>query len=333
MSVDLNVYVVCEQLVWLAPERRSTRPLICAARKGHRCTSCDISVLVDESAEDLGAPQSAGVEVVYRDGCPWASGGRPAPELHRRDGQDAVDDVEQHFVRQPSTMRRAAVLAQVDRDALAALVRRGRSTKNMSTKRLPCSSSGIRRVGGNVQRPGETDRPGPPRAPAGGLAHRLGSTTGQPHRGHRGPDRATAPQAGRGELHAAWRHPWVISTLIMGSPARRHPTRLRAAGPNPMPLCRERRQTLITGQHLDTKRLTLMNGHRGYRPQAALTSRSGRPSMPFDMMNHSEARRARASTVDMSTGKYRLSGPAKWSKPQGSPGDGPVPPCSARAFP
>ncbi|WNV85217.1 transposase [Umezawaea sp. Da 62-37] len=53
------------------------------------------------------------------------------------------------------------------------------------------------------------------------------------HRGQRGLNRATAPRAGRGEPHAAWRHPWVISTLIMGSPSRRHQPDHALPGPPP----------------------------------------------------------------------------------------------------
>lgn len=42
--------------------------------KSYRCTLCGVSVLVDVSAEDLGAQQSAGVEVVYRGGVPLGLG-------------------------------------------------------------------------------------------------------------------------------------------------------------------------------------------------------------------------------------------------------------------
>ncbi|MEU4770149.1 hypothetical protein AB0H12_43715 [Actinosynnema sp. NPDC023794] len=43
--------------------------------KGHRCWSSGVSVLVDEPAQDAGAVQSVGVEVVYRGGVPPNFGG------------------------------------------------------------------------------------------------------------------------------------------------------------------------------------------------------------------------------------------------------------------
>ncbi len=87
-------------------------------------------------------------------------------------------------------------------------------------------------------------------AAARGHHHRAGMGSS-----HRGPRHPAAKQAtrrltlsaalqagGRGEPSAALRHT-VISAHIMGSPVRRLSTRSRAAGTNPIPLCRDRRRT------------------------------------------------------------------------------------------
>ncbi|MEO6081937.1 MAG: helix-turn-helix transcriptional regulator [Umezawaea sp.] len=47
-------------------------PVLCRS-KSHRCWSSGMSVLIDESAEDVGAEQCAGTEVVYYDRCCWVS--------------------------------------------------------------------------------------------------------------------------------------------------------------------------------------------------------------------------------------------------------------------
>ena len=71
-----------------------------------------------------------------------------------------------------------------------------------------------------------------------------------PHRPPRSSRSEPARTAGQGEPRAAWRHLRVISTLITGSPARRHPSRSRAAGYNPVPLCGEQRQAFTAANPL-----------------------------------------------------------------------------------
>ncbi len=73
-----------------------------------------------------------------------------------------------------------------------------------------------------------TGQPGTPTSPAGGTKHE----PGHPRRLNRHSQQGGHQADGRGEPHAASRTT-SISTLIMGSPARRRPTRLHAAGHQP----------------------------------------------------------------------------------------------------
>jgi hypothetical protein len=55
------------RLYALAVIEHASRPILCRSRS-HRCWSSGVSVLVEDAAQDAGAVQSVGVEVVYRDG-------------------------------------------------------------------------------------------------------------------------------------------------------------------------------------------------------------------------------------------------------------------------